>query len=61
MKAKIDLDYYSRRTIWSDFMWLMRGVGTVAGWKIEPLKTGMQPGARESDRELFPNSAPQEL
>ena len=32
IKARLDLAYYQRRTVWSDIVWLLRGVLAVLGW-----------------------------
>lgn len=31
-KARIDLDYYSKRTLFSDVLWIFRGILAIAGW-----------------------------
>lgn len=52
-KAKIDLDYYSCRTVWSDLRWLLRGVSAVIGWKMAPFLAIGSTKAQEDDRGLM--------
>jgi lipopolysaccharide/colanic/teichoic acid biosynthesis glycosyltransferase len=53
LKAGIDVEYFSRRTILSDIEWVVRGVLAVFGWRILPAETfdGLSTG-RLKGREL---------
>lgn len=52
-KAALDLAYYSRRTVWGDFLWIARGILAVLGMvpelKLVPAASEPFDGARKMD------------